>query len=75
MCVKKYGIPIEGAFSHFDRMILGIYHSVTPKHLQAYCNENGFRYNNRKITDKDRFDMVLQKVEGVKLQYKVLIAK
>jgi hypothetical protein len=66
---------IEGVFSHFDRMVIGTYHSITPKHMQAYCNEMGFRYNNRKITDKMRFDMVLGKVEGVSLPYAALIAK
>lgn len=66
---------LEGAFSLFDRMIIGIYHSVTPKHLQAYCNENAFRYNSRKVTDKIRFDMALVKTNGVRLKYETLIAK
>jgi hypothetical protein len=25
---------IEGAFSHFDRMVIGIYHSISPKHYK-----------------------------------------
>lgn len=66
---------IEGAFSLFDRMITGIYHWVSPKHLQAYCNENEFRYNSRKITDKQRFDLTLIQTGGVRLPYKVLIGK
>ncbi len=66
---------IEGAFSMFDRMVVGTYHSITPKHMQAYCNELGFRYNSRKITDKVRFDMALVQTEGVKLNYNTLIAK
>jgi len=66
---------IEGAFSLFDRMTVGTYHYISPKHMQAYCNELGFRYNSRKITDKMRFDMALVKTSGVKLQYSTLIAK
>ncbi len=66
---------IEGAFSMFDRMYVGTYHSMSRKHMQAYCNELGFRYNNRKITDKARFDMALIRTEGVKLNYSTLIAK
>jgi len=66
---------IEGAFSHFDRMVIGTYHNITSKHMQAYCNEMGFRYNNRKITDKMRFDMALVRTVGVKLEYATLIAK
>jgi len=66
---------IEGAFSHFDRMVFGTYHSISRKHMQAYCNELGFRYNNRKVTDQIRFDMALLKTAGVKLPYRILIAK
>lgn len=66
---------IEGVFSLLDRMILGIYHSITPKHMQSYCNELAFRHNSRKVTDKARFDMALVKTQGAKLKYAELIAK
>lgn len=62
---------IEGAFSLFDRMVIGIYHNVSPKHLQAYCNEHEFRYNNRKQSVNDRFDFSLR--NSKKLPYSVLI--
>lgn len=54
---------IEGAFSLLKRSIIGIYHSVTPKHLSRYCDETAFRYNTRKITDPTRFDLSLTMVE------------
>ncbi len=63
---------LEGAFSLFDRMVIGIYHNVSPKHLQAYCNEHEFRYNNRKLSVNDRFDFSLR--NSKKLPYAVLIA-
>lgn len=66
---------IEGVFSLFDRMVVGIYHFVSQKHMQAYCNELAFRYNSRKASDKDRFDLALVKTNGVKLNYATLIAK
>ena len=66
---------IEGFWSLLKRGIIGIYHQVNPKHLQAYCNEFGFRYNSRKITDKERFDMALVRTNGVKLPYNLLIGK
>ena len=65
---------IEGFWSLLKRGVIGIYHQVTPKHLQSYCNEFGFRYNSRKITDKERFDLALIKTQGVKLEYATLIA-
>jgi len=40
---------IEGAFSHFDRMVIGVYHNISRKHMQAYANECAYRYNTRKI--------------------------
>ena len=63
---------IEGAFSLLKRSIIGIYHQVTPKHLDRYCDETMFRYNLRKMTDADRFKFSLSKVNG-RLTYKDLI--
>jgi len=69
-----YTNTIEGFFSHFKRTIFGTYHQISPKHLQAYCNESNYRYNSRKISDKDRFINTLSNTEG-RLTYKTLIQK
>lgn len=63
---------IEGAFSLLKRSIIGIYHQVTPKHLNMYCSETMFRYNLRDMKDADRFKLSLSMVEG-RLTYKDLI--
>jgi transposase-like protein len=55
---------IEGYWSLLKRGIIGIYHQVSPKHLQRYCDEFSYRYNSRKITDVDRFTRVLTHCEG-----------
>lgn len=65
---------IEGFWSLLKRGIVGIYHHVSPKHLDRYLNEFTFRYNSRKIADKDRFGMFLENCFG-RLMYKDLIAK
>ena len=62
---------IEGAFSLLKRSIIGIYHHVTPKHLARYCDETAFRYNTRKSTDPQRFDLSFGMIEG-RLTYKQL---
>lgn len=69
-----YTNGVEGFFSCLKRSIIGIYHQVSPKHLQAYCNETSYRFNTRKITDKDRFIVTMQNTKG-RLTYKKLIGK
>lgn len=68
-----YTNSVEGFFSQFKRSIFGIYHQVSPKHLHRYCAETAYRYNHRKINDKERFTQTLQNTEG-RLKYKNLIA-
>ncbi len=65
---------IEGFWSLFKRGIYGIYHYASPKHLDRYTNEFSYRYNSRNITDIERFDESLTKVNG-RLKYKDLIKK
>lgn len=65
---------IEGFFSYLKRSIFGIYHQVSPKHLQRYCDENGYRYNTRDLTDPQRFNISLQNIER-RLDYKTLTGK
>jgi transposase-like protein len=38
---------IEGFWSLLKRGIGGVYHSVSAKYLQTYCDEYGYRYNRR----------------------------
>lgn len=65
---------IEGYWSILKRQLDGIHHSVSPKHLQRYCNESAFRYNNRKAFQDERFAIAVSNCEGT-LQYKSLISK
>lgn len=65
---------IEGAFSLFDRMVIGIYHFISRKHMQAYCNEVAYRYNTRKMNITQRFEDAVMKCAGVRLKYAGLTA-
>ena len=62
---------IEGVFSLFDRMVIGTYHYISPKHLQAYLNEYCFRYNSRKLKECSRFNLMLSNSTN-RLTYKNL---
>lgn len=65
---------IESFWNILKKQIDGIHHSVSPKHLQRYCNEAEFRYNNRKKLQDERFADALKNCEGT-LQYKILTTK
>lgn len=42
---------VESAFSLFKRGVMGTWHKVSAKHLQAYLEEMSFRFNRRKRSD------------------------
>lgn len=65
---------IEGYWNILKKQIVGIHHSVSPKHLQRYCNENAYRYNNRLLAQDERFAMALANCFG-RLKYQDLISK
>ena len=65
---------IEGFWNILKKQINGIHHSVSPKHLQRYCNESAFRYNNRKALQDERFASALSNCNGG-LKYKELTGK
>jgi len=43
-----YTNTVESAFSLLKRGIMGTWHKISAKHLQAYCEEMTFRFNRRK---------------------------
>ncbi len=64
---------IEGYWSLLKRQINGIHHSVSPKHLQRYCNESSYRYNRKLLPQDERFTLALKNCEG-RLKYNQLIS-
>ncbi len=51
---------IENVWSHFKRMIFGTYYKVSKKHLQRYVDEFVFRFNTRKCSEIEIFELTLQ---------------
>jgi transposase-like protein len=64
---------VESVWSLFDRGVIGSYHKLSKKHMQAYLDEFSFRFNNR--TNPYLFrDTLLRLVEGETLTYAALTA-
>lgn len=65
---------VENFWSVMRRGVYGIYHQISYKHLQRYCDEYSFRYNTRKLCDSERFIYAMWHVTG-RLDYKTLTGK
>ena len=65
---------VESVWSLFDRAVLGSYHKLSRKHLQAYLDEFAFRLNNRENPFLFR-DTLLRLIEGEALTYRDLVEK
>ena len=62
---------IESAWSLFNRSIVGAFHKLSTKHMNAYLNEFEWRYNNR--TNPYLFrDTLLKLIAAPKMEYKEL---
>jgi len=66
---------LENFWSLFKRALKGTYVSVEPFHLQAYADEQCFRFNNRKMSDAERFAIVMSQIVGRRLTYDELTGK
>jgi transposase-like protein len=66
---------MENFWSLLKRGIGGTYVAVEPFHLFRYLDEQAFRYNNREITDAERFTLVMSKIVGKRLTYNQLTGK
>jgi transposase-like protein len=62
-------------FWSLKRGLHGTYISVEPFHLFRCIDEQAFRFNNRKMTDAERFDIGVREITGKRLTYEELIGK
>ncbi len=64
---------VEGIWSLFKRSVVGSYHKVSHKHLDAYLDELEWRFNNRDNPYLFR-DTLLKLIESENLPYQTLTA-
>lgn len=63
---------VESVWSLFKRSIVGSYHQLSAKHLDAYMDEIAFRFNNRENPYLFR-DTLLKLLRGETLTYRSLV--
>ncbi len=66
---------MENFWSLLKRSIGGTCVSVEPFHLFRYVDEQAFRFDNRKLTDGERFTEGVRQIVGRRLSYAELTAK
>jgi transposase-like protein len=64
---------IESVWSLLDRSIIGAFHQVSAKHLDAYVDELEFRFNNRDNPYLFR-DTIIRLLQAQTLRYRELVA-
>lgn len=59
----------ESYFALLKRGVYGTFHQVSKKHLSRYCDEFSFRWNGRKLSDRERCETAIKGIEGKRLRY------
>ena len=66
---------IESVFAVLERGLIGVYHHVSPKHLDRYVDEFSFRLNEGNVKNHTltRLESSVDGAAGKRLIYKALI--
>jgi transposase-like protein len=72
---KVHTNGMENFWSLLKRGLNGTYVSVEPFHLFRYIDEQVYRFNNRKLTDAERFDIAVRGTVGKRLTFDQLTGK
>jgi len=63
----------ESWFALLKRGHYGVYHQMSRKHLGRYCDEFGFRWDHRRVSDSECTEAAIAGAEGKRLTYKELV--
>jgi len=66
---------MENFWSLLKRGLHGTYISVEPFHLFRYLDEQTYRFNNRHMSDAERFDLAVKGIVGKRLTFDQLTGK
>ena len=65
---------IESFWAMLKRAHKGVYHKISPKHLQRYVNEFAGRHGVRELDTLDQMQSVVARMVGKRLMYRDLVA-
>ena len=65
---------IESFWSMLKRAHKGVYHKISPKHLQRYVDEFSGRHGVRELDTTDQMGVVAARMVGKRLMYRELVA-
>jgi len=60
----------ESLFALLKRGVHGTFPHVSKHHLHRYCDEFGFRWDHRKVTDGERTVAAIRQTAGKRLTYR-----
>jgi hypothetical protein len=66
---------IENFWALLARVLEGTYVAVEPFHIEAYLDEQCWRFNNRKMNDGMRFNLAMGGFDGKRVTYAELTGK
>jgi len=72
---KVHTNGLENFWSLLKRGISGTYISVEPFHLFRYLDEQAYRFNNRNLTDSERFSAAVSGIVGKRVTFDQLTGK
>lgn len=65
---------VENFWSLFKRGVIGVFHNVSPQHIQKYTDEFAFRYNNKAVKNIELFEKAIKNTKNSRITYKELTA-
>jgi transposase-like protein len=65
---------VEAFFSQLKRSLDGTHHHVSPEHVNRYLGEFSWRYSTCKLTDAERFGLLVDQLDRGQLTYDALTA-
>lgn len=69
-CFSSNGV--ENYWSLFKRAVVGTFHRISAQHVQKYSDEFTHRYNNKDVSNLNRFEKAIKNSHKARLTYKEL---